>query len=70
MGQKKKRRFTRPNKEEMRKFRKLLGPVITKRYTPGQLAALYYDMHAAAKLLLELWITKKQGEDPVNEPDS
>jgi hypothetical protein len=59
MGQKKKRRFTRPSREEMRKFRKLLGPAIVKRYTPGQLTALYYDMHAAARLLLELWIAKK-----------
>ena len=44
----------------MKKFRKLLGPAIIKRYTPAQLAGLYYDMHVAARLLLDLWIAKKE----------
>jgi hypothetical protein len=62
MGQKKKRRFTRPSKDEMEKFKKLLGPAIVKRYKPSQFAALYYDIHAAARFLLDLWIAKKQKE--------
>jgi hypothetical protein len=59
MGQKRKRRFTRPTREEMEKFRRLLGPAIVKRHTQGQLVALYYDMHAAARLLLDFWIEKR-----------
>ena len=60
MGQKKTRRFTRPSREEMGKFRKLLGPDIVKRYTESQLVALYHDMHVAAKLLLDLWVAKEE----------
>jgi hypothetical protein len=69
MGQKKKRRFTRPTRGEMKKFRKLLGPVIVRRYTEGQLVALYYDMYAAARLLLDLWIAKKQGDGSSDRSD-
>jgi hypothetical protein len=49
--------------DEMKKFRKLLRSAIVKRYTPAQLAGLYYDMHAAAKLLLDLWIAKQEKID-------
>jgi hypothetical protein len=70
MGQKKKRRFTRPSKNEMKKFRKLLGPAIVKRHTPAQLVGLYYDMHVAARLLLDLWIAKKRKENSTEGSDS
>ncbi len=63
MGQNKKRRFTRPTKEEMAKFKALLGPELTKRYTPRQLVGLYHDVRVAAKLLLDLWIEKKERGD-------
>jgi hypothetical protein len=62
MGQKK-RRFTRPSRQEMKTFRKFLGPELMKQYRPRQLPALYYDMHIAAKLLLDLWIEKKKMEN-------
>jgi hypothetical protein len=53
----------------MRKFKKFLGPDLARRYTGSQLVALYHDMHVAAKLLLDLWIAKKQEEDSTRKPD-
>jgi hypothetical protein len=43
-------------------FRAFLGP-IARRYSDPQLVQLRSDMHAAARLLLDLYLLKKQRAD-------
>jgi hypothetical protein len=48
-----------PNRESIESFKAFLGPIAA-RYTDAQLVQLRSDMHAAARLLLDLYLLKKQ----------
>ena len=48
-------------KNELEEFKKFLGP-ISVRYTDAQLIQLRSDMHAAARLLLDLYLLKKEAQ--------
>ena len=52
-------RETSPEGESLESFKAFLGPIAT-RYTDPQLVQLRSDMHAAARLLLDLYLLKKQ----------
>lgn len=54
MGQKRKNRYTRPRKDQLESFKKLLGPIAS-RYNEGELYQLYTEMHQMAKLLLDIY---------------
>jgi hypothetical protein len=47
-----------PNRESLESFKAFLGP-ISAQYTDAQLVQLRSDMHAAARLLLDLYLLKK-----------
>lgn len=54
------------HKAEIKQFREFLG-LISARYTDAQLIQLRSDMHAAARLLLDLYLEKKDsgGQDDI-----
>jgi hypothetical protein len=51
-----------PNRESLESFKAFLGP-IAGQYTDAQLVQLRSDMHAAARLLLDLYLLKKQRQN-------
>jgi hypothetical protein len=50
------------NGESLESFKAFLGPIAA-RYSDVQLFQLRSDMHAAARLLLDLYLFKKQNPD-------
>jgi hypothetical protein len=50
------------NRESIESFKAFLGPIAA-RYTDAQLVQLRSDMHAAARLLLNLYLLKKQHQN-------
>ncbi len=59
MGHKKKTRYTRPSRREIREFRKFLG-AIADQYNDAQIAQLRWEMHEWAVLLLDLWLQRQK----------
>jgi hypothetical protein len=47
------------SRSEVEEFKEFLGPVAT-RYSDAQLIQLRSDMHAAARLLLDLYLLQKE----------
>lgn len=50
------------DKESLQSFRASLGPVAA-RYSDAELVQLHADMRASARLLLDLYLLKKQGPE-------
>ena len=50
------------DQESLQSFRVSLGPVAA-RYSDAELVRLHADMRAAARLLLDLYLLKKQGPE-------
>lgn len=63
----KKRRFSRPTKDEMGEFKQLLGPKLAGQYNEGGLRQLRDDMHAMAEILLDFYIEKKRRDGSNSE---
>ncbi len=50
--------YQEETKNELEEFKAFLGPIAT-RYSDAQLVRLRSDMHAAARLLLDLYLVKR-----------
>jgi len=55
--------------DELEEFKLFLGP-IAREYTDGQLRQLRREMHAMAELLLDIYLSGKQGRNGIDSQRS